>query len=397
MSDVNLRFSLSNDDWSLHRKSERDKARHLDKIKDIIKNNLDNIISQENIITSNKGKIVKIPIRGLQLPHFTFDPHDPNKKRVGSGQGGTKKGDILGKVPTSKGNGKGKEAGEEPGQEYYEVAISMEELAELIYEDLELPNLKDKGSDNLKKVDHEFNTRTKKGILSNLDRKQTIFNAMKRQASDKAIYGTDNTKLIIKEEDKIYKNWEDVVKPKRNAVVFAVRDVSGSMGEWESYICKAFFYWMNQFLHTKYDGVEIVFITCHTKADEVTEEEFFTRGGSGGTKMASAYELQLELIDKKYNHREWNIYSVLFTDGYNWGDSACVDLVKQLLKYCNCIGYGETDNGAWSHSDQYAALGQALHSAFNQDDKFRIFKITDKSEVWKALKTFFSLKNKTDI
>ena len=46
---------------------------------------------------------------------------------------------------------------------------------------------------------------------------------------------------------------------------------------------------MTRFLRPKYENVEIVFIAHHTEAKEVTEEEFFTRGESGGTICSSAY------------------------------------------------------------------------------------------------------------
>lgn len=51
--------SLSNDSWDLHRRAERDRKRHNDKVKEVIKKNLGDIISQQDIITSENGKIVQ--------------------------------------------------------------------------------------------------------------------------------------------------------------------------------------------------------------------------------------------------------------------------------------------------------------------------------------------------
>ena len=49
--------------------------------------------------------------------------------------------------------------------------------------------------------------------------------------------------------------------------------------------------------------------------------------------MSEAYKLAMHLIDKRYNPREWNIYPFLFSDGYNWGDAECVELVKKMVEH----------------------------------------------------------------
>ena len=66
-------------------------------------------------------------------------------------------------------------------------------------------------------------------------------------------------------------------------------------------MARSFFFWMTRFLRTKYETVEIEFIAHHTEAKVVTEEEFFSKGESGGTICSSAYRKALELIDQKYD------------------------------------------------------------------------------------------------
>src|SRR5437588_7040261 len=112
-------FSLSTDNWDLHRRAERDRARHNEKIKEVIKQNLGDIVSQQDIITADQGKIVKIPIRSLELPRIRFD--NGNRERVGQGQGGTKPGDVIGRAPGQGDPAAGKQAGQEPGVDYYEA------------------------------------------------------------------------------------------------------------------------------------------------------------------------------------------------------------------------------------------------------------------------------------
>jgi sporulation protein YhbH len=374
-------FSLSTDTWDLHRRAERDRKRHNDKVKEVIKQNLGGIISQQDIITADNGKIVKIPVRGLELPRIRFDNDD--RERVGQGGGGTKQGDILGRAP-QEGEGAGKQAGQEAGIDFYEAELTLEELTALVFEDLHLPNLEDRGVKQIMSEHAEFNSITKRGIASNLDRKRTLLEAYKRNARE------GQPGWTIKNEDRRYKSWEIVTEPQRNAVIFAMRDVSGSMGEFEAYICRSFYFWMLRFLRKKYSNAEIVFITCHTEAKEVDEHSFFSLGDSGGTKMSEAYKLAMHIIEQRYNPREWNIYPFLFSDGYNWGDSECVDLVRKLVEISNLVGYGEIANDIWSQSPHFAPLGQAYEEAFATEKRVCLVKINSKEDVWPALKSFFS-------
>ena len=378
------RYSLSTDAWDLHRRADRDRARHNEKVREILRKNLGDVVANQDIITADKSKVIKVPIRGLELPHIRFDPND--KERVGQGQGGTKPGDIIAQAP-KKGDqpGTGKEAGQAPGVDFYEAEITIDELAQMVFEDLHLPNLEDKGVQNIPSDVMDFNSIAKRGLAGNLDRKRTIMEAMRRNAREGR-----GGKLQIREEDKRFKTWEMVEEPQRNAVIFAMRDVSGSMGEFEAYICRSFYFWMLRFLRTKYTNCEIVFITCHTEAKEVDENAFFSLGDSGGTRMSSAYSLALDIINKRYNPREWNIYPFLFSDGYNWGDQECVELVRRLLTFVNLIGYGEIGSEGWQSSFGFAPLGQAYEDAFEKEDRMVLVKINDKNDVWPALKRFFA-------
>jgi hypothetical protein len=375
-------FSLSTDAWDLHRRADRDRARHNDKVKEAIRENLGEIVSQQDIITADNGKIVKVPIRGLELPRFRFD--NGSRERIGQGQGGTKPGDVIARGPAQPGQGAGKQAGQEPGVDFYEAELTLDEITQMVFEDLHLPNLKEKGIKQVVSEHAEFNTITRRGLAGNLDRKRTLLEAYKRNAR------AGNPGWEVRKEDERFKNWEVVTEKRRNAVIFAMRDVSGSMGEFEAYICRSFYFWMLRFLRTKYDSAEIVFITCHTDAQEVDEPSFFGLGDSGGTRMSAAYKLTLEIIDKRYNAREWNIYPFLFSDGYNWGDAECVDLVRTLADISNLVGYGEIANDLWSPQTGFAPLGQAFEQAFAGDPRVVLVRINNKEEVWPALQRFFS-------
>src|SRR5919197_2678112 len=175
--------SVSKQYWSLHRKGPTDQARHNAKIKEAIKENLGDIIAEEAIITSDGKKIVKVPVRSLDVPRFRFDPK--KSKHAGQGQGDSKVGDVLaqdGQPGQGNGPGRGKKAGDQPGVDYFDAEVEIDELAELVFEDLGLPNLKQKQQEELEVETIRFDEIRKKGIMSNLDKRRTIMENIKRNA-----------------------------------------------------------------------------------------------------------------------------------------------------------------------------------------------------------------------
>jgi sporulation protein YhbH len=381
-------LSVSKHDWSLHRKGPTDQARHNAKIKEAIKENLPEIIAEESIITSDGKKIVRVPIRSLDLPRFRFDPK--KSKNAGQGQGDSQVGDVIGQDGEGVGPGRGKKAGDLPGVDYYDAEIELDELAALVFEDLGLPYLKQKQQQEMEVETIRFNEIRKTGIMSNLDKRRTIMENIKRNA----LSGAGARFGGIKNDDLRFKTWHPEFRRETNAVVIAMRDVSGSMGEFEKYITRSFYFWMVRFLRTKYNNVKIVFITHHTEAKEVDEQAFFELGESGGTRVSSAYKLALELIDERFHPERWNIYPFHFSDGDNWGDAdnqRCVHLVRQLIERSNVFGYGEIQEYSYGSAT-------TLMSAFSaiKDGRFIPVVIRNKAEVYPALRRFFSLREPVD-
>ncbi len=372
-------ISLTRDDWSLHRKGAIDQARHMQKVKEAIKQNLADIVSEQSIITSDGKKLVRVPIRTLEEYRFRFDPN--SYPQVGQGEGDSKVGDVIGRVGPGQGPGQGKQAGDQPGIDYYEAELTVEELGKLIFEDLELPNLEEKRLRELESEAVRFTDIRKHGPFANLDKKRTIRENIKRNAKR----GTPRFGGI-KNDDLRFKTWDRDVKRESNAVVIAMMDVSGSMGTFEKYISRAFYYWMVRFLRTRYDHVEIRFIAHHTEAKEVTEEEFFTRGESGGTRASSAYQLALQMIEERFDPASWNIYPFHFSDGDNWpsDNDLCRRLAEQLIDRCNQFGYGEIRQGRYAYQSTLMHTLERIHSP-----KLVTVTISDKADVYPALRRFF--------
>ncbi|WP_342462905.1 sporulation protein YhbH [Ureibacillus sp. FSL K6-8385] len=374
----NKDYIVSREDWSLHRKGYQDQQRHMEKVREAIKNNLPDLISEESIIMSNGRKVIKIPIRSLE--EYKIRYNYGKMKHVGQGQGNSKVGDIVARDSQgAQGPGKGKEAGNLPGKDYYEAEVSLEEVQNLLFSELELPNLEQKEMSNIITEKIEFNDIRKKGLMGNIDKKRTILSAMKRNA----LRGKAQI-MPITEEDLRFKTWNEVIKPESNAVVLAMMDTSGSMGNFEKYCARTFFFWMTRFLRTKYEKVEIEFIAHSTEAKIVTEEEFFTKGESGGTICSSAYLKALELIKLKYSPSRYNIYPVHFSDGENMSsdNEKCLKLVNELMKVSQMFGYGEVNA-----LNRYSTLMNTYKKIKNP--KFRHYVIRQKSDVYEALKSMF--------
>lgn len=379
MSDLSRhQFTISQEDWSLHRKGHEDQMRHKEKVQEAIRKNLPDLISEENIILSNGKKVIKIPIRSLDEYKIRYN-YDKNK-HVGQGDGDSQVGDVIARDGAGQpGAGKGQGAGDQPGEDYYEAEVSLAELEEALFRELELPNLQRKNDHELIVEDIEFNDIRKTGLMGNIDKKKTLMSAFKRNA----LSGNPSFHPIYPEDLK-FKTWNEKVRYESKAVVLAMMDTSGSMGIWEKYMARSFFFWMTRFLRTKYEKVEIEFIAHHTEAKVVTEEEFFSKGESGGTICSSAYRKALELINQKYSPSQYNIYPFHFSDGDNLtSDNArCVKLVNELMDLSNMFCYGEVNQ-----YNRHSTLMSAYKNI--KDERFRYYVLRQKADVFHAMKTFF--------
>lgn len=370
---------VSRDDWSLHRKGYLDQSRHKEKVQEAVKQQLGDLIVDESIILSDGKKAMKIPMRSLEEFRFRFDHN--KKNHTGQSNKKMRNGDILAREHGRKqGAGNGPGAGEEPGIDVYEAEVTYEDLAAILFDELQLPNLDDKKRPLIAHDKPEFKDVRRKGLMSNIDKKRTLIESIKRQSL--AGKGSD---LRITPEDLRFKTWETHPNFETNAVILAMMDTSGSMGQFEKYVSRTFFFWMVRFLRKKYENVEMRFLAHHTEAKEVTEEEFFTRGESGGTRCSSVYQLALDMIERDYPPQHYNIYPVHFTDGDNIGsdNARALNLMQKLVEVSQIVGYGEILRTHYS-STLMSTLKRIT------DPKLRLVTIRDRNEVYGALKTVFS-------
>lgn len=368
--------AISRQDWTFDRRGEKDERRHNEKVKDAIKQNLGDLVSDGSIITADplSKKKIKIPLRSLELPRFKFGDKGDGVG-TGDGNGSSKPGDVVG-------SGHGEGAGNSPGEEYYEAEISLEEIQELVFEDLGLPNIKPRSKHDMETTETVFKDIRKKRTATNLDMGRTILQNILRNAQEKGEAKVSG----ISPEDYRVRTWEEESKPINSAVVIAMADISGSMGEFEKYITRAFCWWTVSFLRTKYPSVDIVFVAHDTEAHEVTEEQFFSRGSGGGTKCSSANKMALDITKNRYPTSGYNVYPLHFSDGDNYGNDndRCVELVNQLLDE-DISQYAYIQIGARSNSGLINEYKKNIH-----DPRFKTEVITKKEDVIKSLKNVFN-------
>ncbi len=381
-------MSVQRNDWSLQRKGIIDQERHTERIKDAVRKNLGSIVSNEAIIMSRGSKKVKVPMRALDEYKFRFDHN--KRKHVGQGDGNTKVGDVIGHAdPDGTGQGQGPgEAGNDPGQDFYEAEVNIDDIAAMIFEDLQLPFLEEKAKQAVQAKTTKFTEIRRMGVMSNLDKRRSVIENIRRNAREQGQAKIGG----FKKEDLRFKSWEEEFKYESNAVVIAMMDVSGSMSEFKKYIARSFFFWMVRFLRTKYDAVNIVFISHHTEAKEVTEDQFFTQGESGGTVVSSAYQLALDLIAERYAPSDWNIYPFHFSDGDNYysDNEDAVKLADKLIETCNLFGYGEIgEEGFGGYRRSSGALLSIFNDRLANQERFIGVRIDDRQDVYPALKQFF--------
>ena len=400
-----------------------DRLRHRQKIRESIRENIADIIAEESIIGKSRDRVIKVPIRGIREYRFVYGDNTPG---VGQGDGGSQPGQVVGKA---KGEGQAEgadKAGDRAGVDYYETDVTLEELIDIMFEDLELPDLERKALRQIQalRMTKRRGYRTV-GIRVRLDKHRTVKSRVKRKlaaqrreargaADARSDESVDPVAAALQEldeqrldndggaqrgdavekrfpfhvDDLVYRHITTDVRRESNAVVMCIMDTSGSMDTMKKYLARSFFFLLYQFIATKYRSVEIVFISHHTEAHEVTEEEFFHKGESGGTFISSGYQKALEIIAERYHPSLWNIYAFHCSDGDNFDsdNSTALKAASELANVCNLFGYGEIKPlGSRYYESSMLNIFRRLDA-----DNFQTVLIERKEDIWPSFKAFLA-------
>src|SRR5215472_10266326 len=372
-------------------RSAGDRLRHRQKVRELIRENISDIIAEESIIGKDKDRIIKVPLRGIKEYRFVYGENAPG---VGQGDGNSKPGQVVGKAGRE-GQGQGQDrAGDRPGVDYYETDVTLEELIEIMFEDLELPDMERRA---LREIEAERSTKRKGyrkvGIRVRLDKRRTAKQRIMRKLASRhdervEVGEKTNERFPFHDDDLKYRHVEAEMKKESNAVVMCVMDTSGSMDTMKKYLARSFFFLLYQFITTRYRNVEIVFIGHHTEANEVSEEEFFHKGESGGTFISSGYLKALEIIQQRYHPSLWNIYAFHCSDGDNFDSDnpAALRAAKELADVCNLFGYGEIKPlGSRYYESSMLNVFRRLDA-----ENFHSVLIERKEDIWPSFKAFLA-------
>jgi uncharacterized sporulation protein YeaH/YhbH (DUF444 family) len=345
-----------------------------------IKQNLKKYISQGELIGKQGKETISIPIPQIDIPHFTFGHKDTGG--VGMGEGDI--GDPLSQGDVEQGDGH--QAGEGGGDHMLEVDVSLEELADLLGEELGLPEIQPRGLSRIDNFKTRYTGVNTSGPESLRHFKRTFKQALKRQLLSGA-YSKEAPIIIPFKEDRRYRTWKVINEPQVNAVIIYMMDVSGSMGDEQKEVVRIESFWLDTWLRKHYKGLETRFIIHDAVAKEVDRDTFFHTRESGGTMISSAYKLCAEMIEANFPASQWNIYPFHFSDGDNWSaddTKLCMDVLRtRILPSANVFCYGQVESPYGS--------GQFLKDLRDQlggDDKVLTSEIKDKDSVYNSIKDF---------
>jgi len=379
-------------------KSLGNRQRFLNRAREELKRAIKEQVKSDRIADVDAAHGVPMPKRGAGEPTFQPASGSGAREYILPGNKEYMAGDKLSR-PQGGAGGSGKGAGRGESEDDFQFILSREEVLDLFFEDLELPDMVKL---NLKETvtykPHRVGFSTA-GTPTNINVGRTMRNSFGRRIalqrpSEAAVKAIADQIAILEAEPNLsaqerrrlqalreeleqlerrrrrisyvdpvdirFNRFERQPLPNASAVMFCLMDVSASMGEREKDLAKRFFVLLHLFLTRRYERIDIVFIRHTDEAREVDEETFFYSKQSGGTVVSTALEEMLRVIEERYPAHLWNIYAAQASDGDNIsGDSErCAALLRDhLMRLCQYYAYveiidereteifGATDNG----------------------------------------------------
>jgi uncharacterized protein len=363
----------------MSQKIDADHARFRHIVRGKIKENLKRFITHGEILGKKGKDVVSIPLPQIQIPRFMYGHKDTG----GTGQGEGEVGTVLAPGDVEEGPGT---AGSDPSEHVIEVDITIEELAEILGEELELPRIEPRGKRRLEAEKSRYTGIHRVGPESLRHFKRTYKAALKRQIAS-GLYDPKNPVVVPIRADKRYRSWKVSWLPESNAVIIYMMDVSGSMGEEQKELVRIESFWIDTWLQSQYEGLDVRYITHDAAAREVDRETFFHTRESGGTMISSAYQLCADLISAEYSTSEWNIYPFHFSDGDNWSNDdtkACMDILKnRIFPWANQFGYGQVESPYGS-----GQFIKDLREVFPEEEKLVLSEIPDREAIIGSIREF---------
>jgi len=419
-------------------KSTDNRRRFMRRVKQQVRDAVKDAIRDGNVrdITSDKGKKISIPGKGLEQPTFSHDKKGGIVDRTYPGNDKYNQGDRVSRPPEADGGGGKKGSPDGEGEDEFIFHLTKDEFLDIFFEDLELPDLVKKDISKVNEFEYHRAGFSVDGNPSRMNIVRSLKQAKARKLGLRSPFKKkikkleeelasledslptndeeQDTKIIcrieeIKKEIEVLKRkmkavpfiddvdlrfnrWEKTPVPTTQAVMFGIMDVSASMGEWEKEMAKRFFMLLYLFLERNYEKVDIVWIRHHTRASEVSEEEFFYSKETGGTLVSSALELMSDIIKERYPINQWNIFGCQISDGDNWGQDnlEVIDIMKSsILPKSQFFAYVEVDRHQHEGESDLWPYYEKLRSSFGH---FEMSMINDVSDIYPIFRSLFEKK-----
>src|SRR6201996_9367988 len=415
-------------------KSLGNRQRFLRRARTQIREAVQKSLKDSAVADIEKDRKVRISTKGTKEPRFRLDPkaggeHDfvlPGNKQFSPG-------DEIKKPPSGEGGGRGKDAADfAEGDDDFEFTMTQEEVLDIFFEDLELPNLV---RTTLKETPNKQWKRagiTTAGSPTQINLVRTMRNSFGRRlalkrpttsevaaleneldAAQRASPPGGDRIAALKEQlartiakrkwvgfidpiDVRFNAFAEQPTPTSQAVMFCLMDVSGSMGEREKDLAKRFYMLLHLFLKRRYKKVDVVF-TRHTHdAQEVNEQEFFYSRQSGGTIVSTALDKMLEIQKARYATADWNIYAAQASDGYTQSGDArhCVEMLNQLIMpLCQYYAYieilDEREMEVFANEDSGAELWRGFLKVYAFWPNFATNRFSRPSDIFPVFRELF--------
>jgi len=352
---------------------DQDLSRFKDIVKGRVRKDLRKYMSSSEMIGKQGKELVSIPVHQIGIPRLRYGKNDQ-----GIGQGEGEPGDGAGQP------GEGQQAGDQPGEHILEVDFTVDELAQILGEELELPRIEPKGSQEAEATRARYKGITRHGPESLRHGKRTFKQALKRSIAAGS-FNPDKPVVVPIRDDRRYRHFVEEKEPRSACVVLYMMDVSGSMGREQKEIVRSEVFWIDTWLRHHYEGFEARFIIHDAAAREVDRDTFFRTRESGGTLISTAYKLCADIIENEYPYADWNIYPFHFSDGDNATRSdtrLCMELLKdRIIPVSNQYSYAQVESVYGS-----GQFIKDLRGTFEGEEAVVLSRIPDRDHIMESIK-----------
>ncbi len=356
---------------------ERDRRRFDEIVRGQIKRDLKRYVTGSEMIGRRGRQLVSIPVPRIELPRLRYGSNSSGNKASegdGDGEGSSGETEAVGS------------AGNAAGQHLLEVELRLEEMAAILGDELELPNIQPRGRAQVEVKSNKYNSIGRQGPRSLRHMRRTIKETLKRQIGDNS-YDSCNPRLSPIADDFRYRSFREVSKPDHAAMILYMMDVSGSMGREQKEIVRLVSFWIDTWLRSQYSSLETRYMVHDASAKEVDQDTFYRLRESGGTKISSAYELAASMLETQFPASDWNVYLFHFSDGDNWSGrdtEKCLALLREhLLPSVNMFCYGQVKSAYGS-----GQFMKDLEAAVSSEANVISSEILDRDGILPAIKTF---------